>query len=802
MKQAFRRGKSKWKFPPNANSRLRLVAKPSEKKGAKHTAIAFDNNLYIELQPTHESIKLASTINYQILSPKDFVLLCADVLDAEGFEEVRVLEGPGDWKEDVHADEIIRSQSGVYEILHFRVQCKHYAKSGDNVSLDEVNEMFPYLFSTSANRLLIITDTDFTTQAKKEIFAFNEKNPIKRVIYWTHRELDNRLLKHRWIMDKYFPAKYEAIKSKLEFNFNPYKLLESYKEPDSQYFFGRNKDIEALLESVYRNKTIILFGESGVGKTSLLDAGLFPRLKQEGWVIVSTRCLDNPVENIRKEAIQQIERLDVKKAVSESLKLKDGFDDFLYELSKIADELKLRILIVIDQAEELFTLCDEDDKNAFSVGVSTFLNSSTINCNFAFLLAIRDDYIGDLRSWTRTKPGLDSVFSWDGLHSIGRFTAEEARSAIEDPTKQMNVIYDASLLEQLLTDLLKIGNGFVYQPYLQIVCSTLFDEAVKDQCVANKASITLETYEKLGCSVGIIASFFSDKLWVGLSQNEQVIARKVTEALTTSEGLRHQLSLDELAVSVTGKPEEVAVVLKCLIDKRLVHRLVVEDKKQPVYELIHDFLGKQIASQLSSEERQRKEAEELLAESLKRWEKHGVLLSWRELSIIKDFRNNLKFNEESMILIFASQLDIGVDSSILEPWFECFGETGIYAFVKAHLEVTKPDTLREFQALIRKWDNTTIDKLTGFIVKEIQGSNDGKKIDTYLTLLYRTKDKRVISDERVLALSKQISTDANAESLSVVDALNLLMASQRGIENLKSLGDDAIRLMVETIHDG
>jgi hypothetical protein len=739
-------------------------------------------------------------IDYPILTPKEFVFLCADVLDAEGFEEVRVIEGPGDWKEDVHADEVIHSQSGVYEILHFRVQCKHYAKSGDKVKLDEVNEMFPYLFSTNANRLLIITDTDLTTQAKQEIVAFNEKNPIKRVIYWTNRELDNRLLKHRLLIEKYFPTK--AIHSNTSsLNCNPYKLLESYKESDSANFFGRTNDIQALLESVYRDKITILFGESGVGKTSLLNAGLFPRLREEGWVIISTRCLDNPVEYIKKEAIGQIERID-KGETNETLKAKEGFDDFLYALSNKANDLHLRIIIVIDQAEELFTLCDETDRATFSAGLTTFLNSGTVNGNFALVLSIRADYIGDLRSWTRNKAGLDSVFSWNGLHSVTRFISEEAKLAIEGPTKQFDIVYDSSLLEELLTDLLKIGGGFVYQPYLQIVCSTLFDETIKNQPKINKTTLTLETYRKLGNSVGIIASFFADKLWMGLSQEEQLIARKVTEALTTSEGLRHQLSLEELANSVNEKLEKVAIVINRLVEKRLVHRIVVEDKKQPVYELIHDFLGKHIASQLSNEERQRKEAEELLVESLKRWKKHQVFLSWRELSLIKDFKENLRFNEESMTLIFASHLDTDADLSLLEPWFKCFGEMGIPTFMRAHLEVIKPDKMRGLQPFIRKWDNVSVNSLIDFVIQELKSCNDTKKIDTYLNLLYRTKDKRILEDNQVLNFAIQILNYEKAETICVVDALNLLLSSKVGLEMLKPLGDNGIKIMVGTIHNG
>ncbi len=742
---------------------------------------------------------VASIVNYTLLSPKDFVLLCADIMEAEGFKEVRVLEGPGDWKEDISADEIIFSQSGVYEVLHFKVQCKHYAKSGNKVSPTEVNEMFPYLFSTDANRLLIVTDTDLTTQAKQEINSFNKKNPIKKVIYWIERDVENRLLKHRWILNKYFPSEPELKIAHSDKIFNPYKMLEFYRETDFKYFFGRSTDIKILAESVYKNKTIILFGESGVGKTSLLHAGLFPLLRRENWIIISSRCLDKPVENIRREALIQIGLQNEQRIEIDRLKKGVKFADFLSELSQISNSLGLKILIVLDQAEELFTLCDEDDRNTFSEGLTVFLNSNEIHGTFSLLLSLRNDYVGDLRSWARSKHALDSAFSWDGLHCIGRFTVEQARLAIAEPAKRLNVLYDNMLLEQLLNDLLAIGNGFVYQPYLQIVCSTLFEEALKDAGAANNFVICPERYESLNRAMGIITSFFSEKLWVDFSQKEQTIARNIAKSLTTSEGLRHQLTLGELADATGENKDDIAIVLKRLIDKRLVHRVIIEQEVEPVYELIHDFLGKQIANQLSEEEKHCKEAEELLSEALRRWKKHGVVLSEREITVLEEYGQKLRFKGEEMGLIFTSLLDKSLNLLQHKIWFESFGSDAISTFVKAYLSA-EGHILINFDKVVSSWTDELVNQLTATVLTTPELKEDDK-VGRYLALLAETKNPRVLNDPKVIDLAFS-ALDTKLGANYVVSALKILMATRKGIDLLKNSGDKAIRIMIDTIHDG
>ena len=284
----------------------------------------------------------------------------------------------------------------------------------------------------------------------------------------------------------------------------------------------------------------------------------------------------------------------------------------------------------------------------------------------------------------------------------------------------------------------------------------------------------------------------------GFTENEQVIARKVTESLTTSEGLRHQLTLDEIASATSEKNDDVAIVLKRLIDKRLVHRLIVEENKQAVFELIHDFLGKQIANQLSDEEKNRKEAEELLTEALRRWKKHGVLLAERELSVLERYKQKLKFTREGMALIYSSILQNSQWGNY-QTWFDFFGDGGIDVFIEVYLGLERA-FIYEFSQIAGKWNNQTIDHFINAVLTGFSVDGQDKKIDRRLNLLSMTKDTRVIGDNRVLNVSRYILLSKLNQN-TIEKALELLMTDPKGVEILKLVGDKAIELMINSIHE-
>ena len=144
-------------------------------------------------------------------------------------------------------------------------------------------------------------------------------------------------------------------------NENPWLGLDSYSE--GQRLYGRDREIEALTEIINNNPAIVLYGRSGIGKSSLLKAGVFPRIRQQGMVPVYIRL----THNTETSYTQQIED-----AVSKAVTAHDllpptvpdlGLWDFMHRHHFTdADGNKVTPVIVLDQFEEIFTLTDANHK--------------------------------------------------------------------------------------------------------------------------------------------------------------------------------------------------------------------------------------------------------------------------------------------------------------------------------------------------------------------------------------------------------------------------------------------------------
>ncbi len=78
----------------------------------------------------------------------------------------------------------------------------------------------------------------------------------------------------------------------------PYKFLDYYTEQDAPFFFGREQEVESISSRILAHRSFILHGRSGVGKSSLLRAGIIPRLKTEGHSVLAIRSFTDPLEQM------------------------------------------------------------------------------------------------------------------------------------------------------------------------------------------------------------------------------------------------------------------------------------------------------------------------------------------------------------------------------------------------------------------------------------------------------------------------------------------------------------------------
>ena len=87
----------------------------------------------------------------------------------------------------------------------------------------------------------------------------------------------------------------------------PYKFLDYFEAADQPIFFGRDEEVNHLVQRIMAHRLTVLFGQSGVGRTSLINAGVIPRLEEEGYISLYLRVLREPTASI-KQAVLQLER--------------------------------------------------------------------------------------------------------------------------------------------------------------------------------------------------------------------------------------------------------------------------------------------------------------------------------------------------------------------------------------------------------------------------------------------------------------------------------------------------------------
>lgn len=376
----------------------------------------------------------------------------------------------------------------------------------------------------------------------------------------------------------------------------PYQGLRPYQEQDKGKFFGRDADCQILIDKILANKLTLLFAASGVGKSSLLQAAVLPRLKdprQENldavyyfdWVSpplggLKQAVLDYLKDQNRLEADTPLQDL-------EQSTLKEFFD-FCTLFTRHP------LVIILDQFEEFFRYQRyAADFKAFIQQLATVITDKGIAV--AVVISMREDFALELNAF---KPQLPTLL-FENFYRLERLTKENARIAIEIPVKRLGFRYEKPLLTELLNDLAvrevsqysanPIGEFIdaVEPAYLQIICSQLWELDRRDR----DKTLRYETYQSKGRAKGLVQNYVSDVL-NRCSTNEKKLASLAFDHLITRRGAKMAFTVDDLAHLIDTDPQKLGQVLEKLEKNRILRG----QSRQGVqwYELYHDLFSEPI----------------------------------------------------------------------------------------------------------------------------------------------------------------------------------------------------------------
>ena len=299
----------------------------------------------------------------------------------------------------------------------------------------------------------------------------------------------------------------------------PYKGLLPFQPEDRELFFGREQLVKDLAERLRSSSVLAVVGPSGSGKSSLVRAGLVP-------------ALQGVVGEARHAAI-----------------VTPGVHP-LRQLERSGEAA----LLVVDQFEELFTLCrDEQERTAFIEALLDRAEGET-----RVIVALRADFYGHCAAYPRLASALEERHAL-----VGPMTEEELRRAIERPAERAGLVVEPGLVEAIVRDV-------AGQPGALPLLSHSLLETWRRR---SGRMLTVIGYLQSGGVQGAIAKTAETVYRDRLSPAEQALARSVFLRLTElgegTEDTRRRVAIREL-IPRREQEAEVREVLLTLADARLV----------------------------------------------------------------------------------------------------------------------------------------------------------------------------------------------------------------------------------------
>jgi hypothetical protein len=335
----------------------------------------------------------------------------------------------------------------------------------------------------------------------------------------------------------------------------PYRGLRPYEQEDANLFFGRDAEIRRVLQELEVSRLVAVVGPSGSGKSSLVRAGVLPALRRS--VGRGSGSLSIRVFTPGRHPL-------------------DLLTDQLGRALPPATSPNARLLLLVDQFEELFTQCDDQaERQQFVARLLAAATDPRAQCDV--LLTLRADFYGQCFTY----PQFASLVSAHQL-TLGPLDDDGLTQAIEAPARRVGLALEPGLVERLLNDA-KGRSGAL--PLLQMVMSELWERRLQGW-------LTNAAYSAVGGLAGAIASR-AEAVYTSLESPSRRVARDVLlRLIQPGEGsldTRRRVRMHELYVRSSNK-ELIDEVVGSLTDAHLLTTTNDSHTNERVVEISHEAL--------------------------------------------------------------------------------------------------------------------------------------------------------------------------------------------------------------------
>jgi hypothetical protein len=353
----------------------------------------------------------------------------------------------------------------------------------------------------------------------------------------------------------------------------PYRGLSAFGEDDAKYFFGRSNEIRTALTQLESWPLLAVIGPSGVGKSSFVHAGLVPAIRAAGgnWQVRVLRPGRVPLHRLAAVLEEALATGEMANDLMNQLVDAPGL--FGAMLRQSASRRNQSVLVVVDQLEELFTLCDSDEvRRLFLAALLAAADDPTSPVRV--VLSMRADFLDRLAGHKHFLSELSR-----GLFFLTAPDQDNLRETLERPAELAGYAFEDPAI---VGDMMQAATSRGALPLLSFAATRLWES--RDR---TRKLLTVAAYNQMG-GVGGAFARHADQIASAVPPQSQILLRAILTRLVTPEGTRAVVDHREL-LSLSGDQAEVERILDQLVRARLIHLHTDPDQVATV-EIVHEML--------------------------------------------------------------------------------------------------------------------------------------------------------------------------------------------------------------------
>ncbi len=425
---------------------------------------------------------------------------------------------------------------------------------------------------------------------------------------------------------------------------SPFKFLDAYDRQDKEIFFGRSEEIDQLYQLIFQTDLLLVYGQSGTGKTSLIQCGLANRFKSTDWFELFVRRKDDINLSLDREIRRRAKRL-----IKDEATVAQAID------SLYIDHLR-PVYLIFDQFEELFVLGSEVEQKAFVQTVATLLEAD-LPCKI--VLVMREEYIAMLHDFEKAVPRL-----FDKRFRVEPMSMRNVEQVIVRTTAAFGISLERGedTARQIIANLRDPRAG-VQLSYLQVYLDKVYRDAVQAQDaqpgertpIVTPIVFTEERVRQTGALGDVMADFLEEQtatIQKDMKGRFPIIpddaVQRILEEFATLEGTKQPMSREEIAGRLRAFNTIVDACLATFENSRIVRNA------DSVYELAHDSLAGRIADKRSGERKNLLKVRKLIKDRYLAFGQTHTYLSKEELGFINQYLGQVSLNAEETDFVAKS----------------------------------------------------------------------------------------------------------------------------------------------------